>query len=172
MWLSKKIAASRAAEREGAATDMGVTTIGGARASVMTRGEQRNLEVFAPGGLVWQPSAGDTVLVLKGGSGCQEQCVVACETARNAPEDMAPGELFLYSTGGGSIYLKSDGSMELTGDVALAGNLSVKGNVKVNGNVAIEGDVTAKGHTTMEGRVDINGALYVNGMPYRPCNCA
>ncbi len=172
MWLSKKIAASRTAEREGAATDMGVTTIGGARASVMTRGEQRNLEVFAPGGLVWQPSAGDTVLVLKGGSGCQEQCVVACETARNAPMGMVPGELFLYSAGGGSIYLKSDGSMKLIGDVTLTGDLSVEGDVAVTGNVSIVGDVTAEGHTTMEGRVDINGSLFINGVPYRPCNCA
>ena len=58
------------------------------------RGEQRELEIFAPGGLVWQPLAGDTVLVVKGGVGCQEQCVVAAETAGSAPKDMAPGELF------------------------------------------------------------------------------
>ena len=75
MWLSRTIAARQRAERESAAADMGVTTIGGSSASVMTRGEQRNLEVFAPGGLIWQPQAGDTVLVIKGGTGGQEQCV-------------------------------------------------------------------------------------------------
>ncbi len=68
MWLSRTIAARQRAERESAAADMGVTTIGGGSASVMTKGEQRNLEVFAPGGLIWQPQAGDTVLVIKGGT--------------------------------------------------------------------------------------------------------
>ena len=106
MWVSRAFSLRQAAEREGTAADMGVTTIGGKSASVMTRGEQRELEVFAPGGLVWQPLAGDTVLVVKGGVGCQEQCVVAAETAGFAPKDMAPGELFLYSTGGASVYLR------------------------------------------------------------------
>ena len=55
MWLSKKLSLQHAAEQEGAAADMGVTTIGGGSASVVTRGEQRDLAVFAPGGLVWQP---------------------------------------------------------------------------------------------------------------------
>jgi len=94
MWVSRAFSLRQAAEREGTAADMGMTTIGGKNASVMTRGEQRELEIFAPGGLVWQPLAGDTVLVVKGGVGCQEQCVVAAETAGSAPKDMAPGELF------------------------------------------------------------------------------
>lgn len=153
MWLSKKLSVCQTAEQEGAATDMGVTTIGGASASVMTRGEQRNLEVFAPGGLVWQPRAGDTVLVVKGGSGCQEACVVAAETAENAPDGMRPGELFLYSSGGASLYLRSDGSITVKGPVDIEGDLSVRGNVKLTG------------------RVDIFGALYVNGVLFRPCTC-
>ena len=81
MWLSQKLSIDRTARQEGASTDMGITTIGGASASVETRGEQRDLEIFAPGGLVWQPHAGDTVLVVKGGCGAKETCVVAAETA-------------------------------------------------------------------------------------------
>ena len=42
MWLSKTIAARQRTEREGTAADMGVTTIGGGSASVMTKVEQRN----------------------------------------------------------------------------------------------------------------------------------
>ncbi len=84
MWLSKTIALRQRAERESTAADMGVTTIGGGSASVMTKGEQRELEVFAPGGLVWQPQAGDTVLVVKGGTGCQEQCLVAASRRSRA----------------------------------------------------------------------------------------
>ena len=105
MWLSKALTLQRAAEQEGTAADMGVTTIGGGSASVMTRGEQRDLEVFAPGGLIWQPRAGDTVLVVKGGVGCQERCVVAAETSAATPVDMKPGELFLYACNGASVFL-------------------------------------------------------------------
>ena len=153
MWLSKKLSIYRTEEQEGAATDMGVTTIGGASASVMTRGEQRELEVFAPGGLVWQPRSGETVLVVKGGVGCQERCVVAAETAGNAPEGMSPGELYLYAEGGSSIYLRRDGSIAVQGPVEMTGGLSVTGDVKLTG------------------RVDIFGALYINGVLYRPCAC-
>lgn len=153
MWISKAVSLSRAAEREGASTDMGVTTIGGGSASVMTRGEQRDLEIFSPAGLVWQPRAGDTVLVVKGGVGCQEQCVVASDTAACAPEGFAPGELFLYSCGGASIYLRGDGSIRVKGPVALEGDLSVRGNV------------------SLVGKVDIQGTLIINGEPYRPCRC-
>ena len=153
MWVSRAFSLRQAAEREGTAADMGMTTIGGKNASVMTRGEQRELEIFAPGGLVWQPLAGDTVLVVKGGVGSQEQCVVAAETAGFAPKDMAPGELFLYSTGGASIYLRGDGSIDIKGSVSLEGDLRVRGDV------------------TMTGTVAINGQLIVNGEPYRPCRC-
>jgi len=153
MWISKAVSLSRAIEREGASTDMGVTTIGGGSASVMTRGEQRDLEIFAPAGLVWQPRVGDTVLVVKGGAGCQEQCVVAADTAASAPEGFAPGELFLYSCGGASLYLRGDGSIQIHGPISLEGDLSVRGNV------------------SLTGRVDINGTLIINGEPYRPCRC-
>ena len=154
MWLSKKLSIDRLARQEGAATDMGVTTIGGSRASVETRGEHRDLEVFAPGGLVWQPRSGDTVLVVKGGSGAKEACVVAADTTLHAPEEMEPGELFLYSESGTSIYLRADGTVAIKGDVAIEGSLEVNGNVKLTG------------------QVDIWGSLYVNGIPYRRCSCS
>lgn len=147
MWLSKTISLRQRAEQESAAADMGVTTIGGGSASVMTRGEQRNLDVFAPGGLIWQPRAGDTVLVVKGGTGGQEQCVVAANTAAAAPEGLTPGELFLYSSGEASVYLRADGS------------IVVKGNIELQGPVAVNGSVS------------INGSLTVNGEPYQPCRC-
>ena len=145
MWLSRKLYAYRAAQQEGTAADMGVTTIGGGSASVMTRGEQRDLEVFAPGGLVWQPRVGDTVLVIKGGVGCQEHCVVAAETAGAAPEDMAPGELFLYSTDGASIHLKNDGSIAVKGDLSLTGDLNVQGDVRLTGSAQIVGNLFING---------------------------
>jgi len=121
------MAQRRQAELEGSAADMGVTTIGGGSASVLTRGEQRNLEIFAPAGIVWQPREGDTVLVLKGGPGSREQCVVAASTASAAPEGLAPGELFLFSSGGASVYLRQDGGIAIKGDVSIEGTLTVNG---------------------------------------------
>lgn len=159
MWLSRTLSLRQRAERESAAADMGVTTIGGGSASVMTRGEQRDLEVFCPGGIVWQPQAGDTVLVLKGGVGCQERCVVAADTAGDTPEGMVPGELFLFSSGEASIYLKADGSILVKGRVSLENSLEVDGSVKLSGDIRMEGDI------------QINGTLIINGMPYRPCMC-
>ena len=123
MWLSRTLSLRQRAERESAAA-----AIGGGSASVMTRGEQRDLEIFAPGGMVWQPKAGDTVLVVKGGTGGQEQCVVAASTAESGPKDMAAGELFLYSCGKASIYLRKDGSIEIKGNAFAEGDW-VMGNI-------------------------------------------
>ena len=153
MWLSKKLAANQRLAQEGAAADIGVTTISGGAAAVMTRGEQRDLAVFSPGGVLWQPRMGDTVLVIRGGAGLQENCVAAAEPNADPPEGMVPGELYLYSSGGASIYLKGDGSIAVTGPVEIAGNLSVTGAVRLTG------------------RVDVSGSLYVNGEAYRPCRC-
>ena len=171
MWISKTIAARQRAEWEGAAADMGVTTIGGGSASVMTKGEQRNLEVFAPGGLIWQPQAGDTVLVVKGGTGGQEQCVVAASTAAGGPEKLVPGELFLYSCGKASIYLRADGSIVITGNTAVKGNWVIEGDIALTGDVKVTGSVELLGPATINGAVVINGSLTVNGQPCRPCLC-
>ena len=113
----------------------------------------RDLAVFAPGGVLWQPRVGDTVLVIRGGAGGLEHCVAAAEPTVKPPEGMSPGELYLYSSGGASIYLKGNGSVAVTGPVEMAGNLSVTGAVRLTG------------------RVDISGSLYVNGEAYRPCRC-
>lgn len=171
MWLSKAIAARQRAEQEGAAADMGVTTIGGGSASVMTKGEQRNLEVFAPGGLIWQPQAGDTVLVIKGGTGGREQCVVAASTAAAAPEELVPGELFLYSCGEASIYLRADGTIAVKGDIIGEGNLEAEGDIHLTGDVTVTGSVELQGPVAINGAVTINGSLTINGQPCRPCLC-
>ncbi|MDE7260457.1 MAG: hypothetical protein K2N78_00085, partial [Oscillospiraceae bacterium] len=151
MWLSKSIALRQRAEREGAAADMGVTTIGGGSASVMTRGEQRDLPVFTPSGLIWQPRVGDTVLVVKGGVGGQEQCIVAADTAESTPKDIVPGELYLYSNKDTFIFLRADGG------IAVKGNISAEGDGTIKGNVDLTGDVVLKGTVTVTGTLNING---------------
>ena len=127
MWVSERSALRQKEQEEAAAVDLGVTTIGGAHAAVETRGEQREVEVFAPGGIVWQPQEGDTVLVVRGGSGGDEQCIAGASTADKAPEGMAPGELFLYGPGKSAIYLRADGTILLRGRVMVDGALFING---------------------------------------------
>ena len=121
MWLAERSKQTAPA----AETDLGVTTIAGGRAGVMTRGEVRALPVFGPGGFIWMPENGDAVLVLKGGPGGQEQCVAGREQ-EEPPAGMLPGEIVLHA-GGTSVWLRKDGSILLNGRVNVTGSLAVNG---------------------------------------------
>ncbi len=115
--------AAQLAREESAEAEVGVTTIGGGEAAVLTRGEDRSLPVYGPGGLVWTPKAGDTVLVIKGGSGREEQCIAGA-LARRETDELEPGELRLYS-GGASLTLRNDGTVEIYGRLVVNGSLYV-----------------------------------------------
>lgn len=128
MWLSKQM---RPAPQT-ADADLGVTSISGESAGVMTKGEVRNLPVYGPGGYIWQPAADQTVLVIKGGTGGEESCVAAAKQDA-APDGMQPGEVYLHA-GGAGVYLKKDGTVELHGGVLrLTGTVRVEGELYVNG---------------------------------------
>ena len=47
--------------------DQGISTIVGDQMGVVTRGEVRQLPIYGPGGYVWLPESGASVLVIKGG---------------------------------------------------------------------------------------------------------
>jgi hypothetical protein len=128
MWLSKQLKPAGPS----ADADLGVTTIAGGSAGVVSRGEIRALPVYGPGGCVWQPASGETVLVIKGGTGGEESCVAGTEQ-KGAPEGMQPGELYLYSSGGASIYLRNDGAVILSGKLKLDGEVMVTGTLSING---------------------------------------
>lgn len=121
MWLSSRLRA----ERPTADADLGTTTIAGGNAGVLTRGEVRDLPVYGPGGYFWQPSGGDTVLVIKGGPGGEEQCVAGTRQT-SPPVALRPGEICLHSSGA-SICLRQDGTLELRGTVRIQGALVVNG---------------------------------------------
>lgn len=106
--------------------EVGVTTITGDKLAVVTRGEQRDLTVFGPGGYVWRPASGERVVVLQGGPGGTERWVAGCQQGA-APVSMQPGEIYLYSSDGTSIYLRKNGSIELQGRVSITGELIVNG---------------------------------------------
>lgn len=122
MWLSRQMRP----QGPTADADLGVTTIAGERAGVVTRGEVRELPVYGPGGYVWLPDSGAEVLVIKGGPGGEEQCVAGIRQGP-PPKGMQPGEAYLSGPGGGAVYLRRDGTVELRGRVDVRGELRING---------------------------------------------
>ena len=122
MWLSKK---TRPAVPTTDA-DLGVTTIAGDGAGVLTRGEVRSLPVCGPGGYAWMPAGGQAVLVIKGGPGGQEQCVAGA--VQQAPEDLAPGEVAVCGPDGTEIRLRNGGTVEIRGSI-----VKIWGSLMING---------------------------------------
>lgn len=118
MWLSGKLRSFGNAASETTA-DLGVTTIGGERTGVYTRGEARDLDICTPGGIVWRPKSGDQVLVLKGGPGGEEAFVLGVRDT--GKRNLADGELYFYSKGGASICLRNNGAVEICGDLRING---------------------------------------------------
>ena len=43
------------------------------------------------------------------------------------PEGMGPGDVYLFTPGGNSVYLRSGGEIELQGKVRIQGSLTVNG---------------------------------------------
>ncbi|MET0016449.1 hypothetical protein [Oscillibacter sp.] len=128
MWLSSKTRPTAATS----GSDLGVTSISGGSAGVVTKGEMRQLPVYGPGGYSWQPATGETVLVIKGGTGGEESCVAGVKQGK-APSGLLPGEVYIHAKGG-SVYLKNNGTVEVQGDrIVLKGRVDVSGSLYING---------------------------------------
>ena len=121
MWLGKQ----GRLRRESGGAELGVTSIPGTETAVLAGGESRALPVYGPGGYCWIPEAGESVLVIQGGPGGEEQCVAGA-AQREAPEGLGPGELCLRS-GTAAVILRKDGSILLRGTVQVEGELRLNG---------------------------------------------
>ena len=119
MWIGKEMARATRPREDSTAVDLGITTIGGTSVAAETRGEDRDLPVYGPGGYFWQPKAGDQVLVIKGGVSGDEQCVAGTAQVE-PPEDMEPGDICL-SNGAASIYLHASGRIDIDGTLYING---------------------------------------------------
>lgn len=120
MWLAKKAALS--GESAGTEAAIAKITIGGRSAAAERGGERRELTLISPPGIYWLPGAEGEALIMDCGG---ESAAVGCVQSA-PPAGLVPGELLL-STGGASIYLKSDGSVVISGSVAITGTLTVNG---------------------------------------------
>ena len=74
MWLAQSM--KRAVPTADA--DQGISTIVGDQMGVVTRGEVRQLPIYGPGGYVWLPESGASVLVIKGGPGGDRKIFISC----------------------------------------------------------------------------------------------
>ena len=145
MWLSERVA--RQSDDNNAA--IGPVTIAGTRIGVLSDAEKRGVFVFAPGGYCWRPSEGEDVLIIKCES--EEICTIGRETEAG-PEEMVEGEVYIKSREGASVWLKNDGTMELSGEVHMETPSGTKIHLKDDGEIEIKGIV------------NITGGLIVNGI--------
>lgn len=116
MWISSQ---SKQTQRDAdAGADLGVVTSGGWESGVYLGAERRWLPVLAPGGYRWRPQAGEQVLVLKTGADGESACILARREEQD--DGLEPGEVEL-SSGAGTVRLRTDGSVEVTGTLVING---------------------------------------------------
>ena len=93
---------------------------------VVTRGEVRQLPIYGPGGYVWLPESGASVLVIKGGTLGEERYVAGSLDAAREQDDLDDGEVRIYAEdGGASITLRRNGHVEIEGDLFINGAMYV-----------------------------------------------
>ena len=120
MWIGRKIADSTRAREDSTAADLGITTIGGKR-RWRPGGRTKRCRCTAPGATAGSPGPGTGCWSSRAASPAQEQCVAAAEQGE-APEGMEPGDVCIRS-GEASLYLHSDGRIDLTGALYINGTI-------------------------------------------------
>ena len=123
-------------------------------------GASRRAEHFEGFGLASVPPVNTEAVVLQIAG---HQVVVATQD-RNRPDDLAEGEVCLYSPGGARVVCRADGSIELAPaagkNVVVKGNLSVEGYATATGNLSADGKVQAGTDVEAAGNVkDATGSL-------------
>lgn len=115
MWLAKNMKR----QTPTADADQGISTIVSDQMGVVTRGEVRQLPIYGPGGYVWLPESGASVLVIKGGPGGEEQCVCGGKQAAG-PQRWLPGRDL-------SLQLRQQRVPAENGALELSGRVSTRG---------------------------------------------
>ncbi len=110
MWLSKKISQSK---KKNSSCSAEVTS-SGSNITVQGSDEYRDISLLAPEGIAYVPTRGKECVLLPIGNK-----VVALGTAVSE-KSLNEGEIMLYS-GDGSITLKNDGSIHISGRVYING---------------------------------------------------
>ena len=117
MWLSEELA--RRTRLGTAKAETGTVTVEAEEAGVYARGEVRGAAVASPGGYLWRPRQGESVLLVKSGTSDASPCVVG--VLEQERESLEAGEVCIRSAGGARIVLRNDGRIELYGELYLNG---------------------------------------------------
>ena len=125
MWLSKRIMYEIP---EPDSATLGTVSMGGENAAVVTDTEKRDAKVISPGGYCWQPSASESVLVIKG-----NELYVPGKLQEQA-RSVAPGEVMIYSQNA-QITLRNNGDIEIRGDLKVSGDVRIDGDLHVTGKI-------------------------------------
>lgn len=126
MWLAEK---KQNRDLDFCGGTVGIVTIGGAKPSVLVEGEVRNADIVSVGA-VRLPKAGDEVLLIRSADG---ENVAVGEICGVLPAEIENGEVYITNGSGGTIRLKNNGEIELTGTVVIKGTAKIEGNLLLNG---------------------------------------
>ncbi len=126
MWLAQRAALSGGGDAAGAA--IARVTIGGAAAAAADSGERRDLTLVSIPGIYWLPRAGQEALIID----CAGESAAAGCVQGPAPSGLAPGDLAIV-TGSAAVWVRSNGSVQISGSVSVTGTLSVNGAAVVTG---------------------------------------
>ena len=119
MWLAEKI---RSTGSTGAA-DVGIISVGGASPTVMSEYERGSCALLSPAGLIRLPADGEEHLTMECADGTR---AVLGTFVSDVPQGLQEGEIYA-ATDSARIWIKNDGSIELSGDVNIVGSLTVNG---------------------------------------------
>ncbi len=104
---------------------VGTVSLSGAATAVQTDAEWRNVTLCGPGGYVWRPPVGASLLVLKDGQ--NESFAVAA--VQPSAGELKPGEVRIEA-GDASMALSQDGVIRLCGTVLINGRAVALGAVE------------------------------------------
>ena len=109
MWIPKTITDN---ENSDAPFIANVLYSGGGKINVSSLEKIENIEAAVPYGIAAVPPKGSKAVVLPVGSSA-----VVCGVVGENPLSLEQGEVGLYSSGGASIVLKNDGTVDINGKV-------------------------------------------------------
>lgn len=132
MWVAKRT--TERTERGEPGCMVGRVTVGGRKPCVLTQGESRSAEVVACGGGLYLPKVGDEVLVGRTADG---ENIVIGRIAEDNESGTSSGEVYITTDGGGTVFIRKNGEIELCGTIRLTGPTYINGALVINGQAYV-----------------------------------
>lgn len=107
-------------------------------------------------GFTSNPPSGSESLIACIGGNRDHTVVIASDSSEFRKKNLKPGECAVYDKNGNYIYLKENGSVEITA----SGGVMIDGDVEINGNLTVTGDIETTGNVSTA-LTDLNG-LYTD----------